>query len=267
MSTFAAPEYVYIINDLSQADVKFYDSLDVSITTLSNNTDKVNFSPVFTELKKGDIVTALKTSSSPGTVQVATLLFNAGASAGDNIRVRVMFNSLEQLGTDVASVNNETPYVVDYYATSMLTPALLAQKIKDLFDATTGYPFTVTISGATLTFTAKKPGYAFTVHTGGWDTTFTVTTAPTSPIGTYEAIIPYFNNIYQHHNLQAMPMGDLLNKPQVMTTYTTYYWETKGKEKVGGHGAHSEIIERFHRYRVYVNSSLTTLITELDKIT
>ena len=265
MSTFAAPEYVYVINQASQADVKFYNASNALVTVFNAN-HKVNFSPVFVGVKKEDVKVALKTPSSAGVAQIATLLFNQGAVAGDNIRVRVMFSSLEQLGSDVASVNNETPYVVDYVAKATLTAAQLAQKIKDLFDATTGYPFTVSISGATLTFTAKSAGFRFSVHAVNWNTTFTVTTPASSPVGTYEAILPRFNNMHQHADLQKMPLGDLLNKPQPGATYVTYYWETASTEKIGGHGAHSAITDRFHRYRVYVNSSLTALITELDKI-
>lgn len=265
MSTFASPEHVYVINEALQSDVKFYDTNNVLVTVF-NAGHKVNFTPVFTDVKKSDVKVALKTLSSPGTAQVATLKFNSGALAGDNIRVRVMFNSLEHLGVDVASVNNDTPYVVDYVATSSLTPAQLATKIANLFNATNGYPFTVSVASDTLTFTANKVGYAFSVHTGNTNTTFTIITNAVNPIGTYGAILPNFNNIYQHGDLQKMPLGDLANKPQVGVTYVMYYWETESTEKIGGHSAHSSITNRFHRYRVYVNSSLTALIAELDKI-
>jgi hypothetical protein len=268
MSTFAAPERVYVVNDTNQVNPVFRNALG-NVVTVFNANHTVDASPIFTNLKKEEVKVALKTLPVLGVAQQGTLTFNAGALAGDNIRVRVVFDSIEQLGTDIASVNNRTNYVVDYVADSNLTSAQLATKIKNLFDATVQdqpYPFTTTVTGATITFVASNVGFRFEVFAIGANATYTTTVQPVTPVGTYEAILPRVNNMQAHGNLQKLPIGELLERPQVGTNYVTYYWETETEESIGGHSAHSAKAVRFHRYRVFVKDSLTALITELDKI-
>jgi len=269
MSTFASPERVYVINSINQVNPVFRDASGNVVSVFSTADHTVDASPIFTNLKRSEVKVRLKTSASAGTPQVGKLTFNSAVLAGDNIRVRVVFDSIEQLGTDIASVNNRTNYVVDYVADSNLTAAQLATKIKALFDATVQeqpYPFTTTLSAPDIIFTANNVGFRFEVFAIGTNATYTTTTPPVTPIGTYEAILPKINNMQMHGDLQKLPIGELWERPEPATNYVTYYWETEKEESIGGHSAHSAKATRFHRYRVFVKDSLTTLITDLDKI-
>jgi len=264
MSTFASPERVYVVNSINQVNPVFRDASGNVVSAFGAN-HTVDASPIFTNVKKSEVKVALNTPFSAGSSQSLTLNFVSGVLTGDNVRVRVVFDSIEQLGTDIASVNNRTNYVVDYVADSNLTNIALAGKIKALFDATIQdqpYPFTTTLAGSAITFVANNAGFRFDVFVIGTNTTKTIV-APVTPIGTYEAILPKINNMQMHGDLQKLPIGELWERPEPGTNYVTFYWEIEKEESIGGHSAHSAKATRFHRYRVFVKDSLASLITDL----
>ena len=263
MSTFEIPIKRYVVNDPSQVTIVFQDPLGAPTTVFSTNDHKVFFTPVFTNVRRGEIRVRNRTNPVTAVAQVSTLTFTSGAVAGDNIRIRVVMDDTLDVANEVGElVPLSDSYAVDFVATTTLTSAQLASALQNLLDRP-DYPFIATVAGSVITLTGKYGGVRFRPYVKGNNATHTVTTAAVTPVGTYDIL----KNIYAQSQFDSMfPYGEKLNRPLPGRTYVTYYWEIEAEEKVGGHSQAGLVGTRRTRFMVYVDSTLSAVITELDKI-
>jgi hypothetical protein len=269
---FSLVEEQMIVNSVEQLNVNFYDASNVLSPTFNTPNHKVVMPQFAFDFRRSELLSAVKVVGSNGVALVSTLTLVSNAVAGDEFIVFCRASTLEQDGGNLLSsigAFNKNYYFV---ATSALTPAQLAANIFNTIVNSEYYadaPFTVTNSGANITFTMKEAGVDLKVHVtkngvgGNTVATYNVTTPANLGVNNYNTL----RRTFSEANIEEIqPKAQRLNMPQPGIVYTSYTWRVRKKDLEYG----SEIAGAEHyrvvSYTLYVNPALTTLITRLDLI-
>jgi hypothetical protein len=267
MSNLAFQKQGMVINDASQVTVKFYDGSNAEVLVFNANHKVVI--PQFARFTKSELKSAVKTGYTAPAVAIGTLTFNTGLVAGDDVNVIVRIDALSPDGNFLESVNNSFSQQFFYQADATLTATQVATKIESLIRAVryADLPFTISRSGAVITFTMKEAGKPLNViadsNVSGLGT-FAVTQQPSEGEGTYDKTLRYYSRAKVE---QWMQTGVEFNMPMRGKQYIRYSWKVESVDDMeGGFNVASNKNERVLFYELYVDNTQTALIAQLDLI-
>lgn len=267
---FQVEKYL-VVNDDSQLRVFFYDDAGAQITTFVNPDDRV-YMEGFVEFKKKEIEWYVIDDYQDPLPEIIEIDFSsAPVNLGDEYIVTVKLFNLHFWTADQEPVGHywRTNFVVD---TSVTTVAQLVSRLADHINYDGVYsekpPFTATAAGNVLRITTK-PGVKATVGVERPDNVaplpLTIVQRADEGKGTYDIVARLVN---EKERKPLQPSYEWHNSPIKGNKYKTYVWKVRKPypDIIGGHTLPGESHDHSNTFFIFVNTELTPLITELDKV-
>jgi len=219
----------------------------------------------FAEFKQADLISNTQVPYTAPVAHVVDINFPTAPVVGDEITVSIVSRNIQGFGAYVSTLEANRD-MVHHLVQSPMTATQLRDTIFQLYQnkSDIGRFFTLSTIGATTIRVTAQLGIEVEPKVIGYNATVTTVTPFNVGTGHYDVIHPF---VTECKAMPYTPLAEKYNVPIKGRQYRTYRWLVRGlDESPVGLSIASQISERQLEYVLYVDTTLTTLITQLNAI-
>lgn len=263
MATLVIPTRRMVVNTATQMQVFIYNNTTLAPSAWGLNT----FVRMrgFAEFKQSDLISSTQVPYTAPVAHVVDIVFPTAPVIGDEITVSIVSRNIQGFGSYVSTLEANRDMVHHLVQTAM-TATQLRNTILQLYQnkSDVGRFFTLAPIGANTIRVTAQFGIELEPKVVGYNATITTVTPYNIGAGHYDVIHPY---VTECKISPYQPDSERYNVPIRGRQYRTYHWLVRGlDESPVGLSIASQVSHRQLEYVLYVDTSLTGLIAQLNTI-